>query len=68
MAPEDRDISSMTIGMDKNRIPELKEMINEFRNQIVRRFSTDAPPEGVVLLNMQLLPTTKVKKESRATV
>lgn len=57
--PQDRDVSTLTIGIAKSRIAELKQKIQAFRHEIIREFSSDLPPEEVLLLNVQLVPVTK---------
>lgn len=57
--PGDRDVSAMTLGVAKERIPELKKKIQEFRSEILRMVSTDTTPEKVVFLAIQMIPATK---------
>lgn len=54
-----RDISSMTLGVSKDKIPELKKKIQEFRKEILKMVSTETEAEEVAVLNMQFLPVTK---------
>ena len=64
LAPSDRDISAMTLGVDKDRLPQLKREIQEFRQRILKLVSLDNQPDEVVQLNVQLFPLTRRKKES----
>ncbi len=57
-----RDVSSMTIGVMKERIPLLKKKIQEFRQEILKIVSTDTKPEEVVQLSIQMFPLTKMKE------
>lgn len=53
-----RDISSMTLGVVKERVPQLKKKIQEFRKEIMEFVSTDENPDEVVQMNIQLFPLT----------
>lgn len=65
---EERDITSLTLGVRRERIPELKKMLQDFRKNILKLVAEDTPDE-VVLLNLQLLPVTKIaSKKSRKLV
>lgn len=55
-----RDVSSLTLGVAKERIPQLKEKIRAFRKDILQLVSGDTRPEEVFLLNMQFYPVTHV--------
>ena len=60
---EKRDISSMTLGIKRERLSEIKEKVIEFRKEILKLVSTEDDPETVVMLNMQLFPVAESKKE-----
>ncbi len=53
-----RDISTMTLGIVKGRLPQLKKKIQEFRQEILKLVAMDTEPDEVVQLNIQLLPMT----------
>lgn len=55
-----RDVSSMTLGVVRDRLPELKTRIREFRQEILKLVSDDTKPEEVVQLNIQFYPVTKI--------
>jgi uncharacterized protein (TIGR02147 family) len=55
----DRDVSSLTLGVKRSRVPELRQKIREFRKDILKLVSEDTAPEDVVLLNIQFYPVTK---------
>lgn len=54
-----RDISTMTLGIAKGRIPQLKKKIQEFRQEILKLVADDNVPDEVVQLNIQLFPVTR---------
>lgn len=54
-----RDISTLTLGIEKSMISEIKKRIQNFRNEILQLVSTQNDAEDVVILAMQLLPVTK---------
>ncbi|MBI4411388.1 MAG: TIGR02147 family protein [Deltaproteobacteria bacterium] len=54
-----RDISSMTLGVKKERVQELKNKIRDFRQDVLKLVSVDSDPEEVVQLNMQLFPVSR---------
>ncbi len=53
-----RDFSTLTLGIVRSRVPELKQKIREFRQEILQMVATDEQPESVVQLNMQFFPLT----------
>ncbi|MBI4412615.1 MAG: TIGR02147 family protein, partial [Deltaproteobacteria bacterium] len=65
-----RDASSMTLGVKRERLPQLRAKIREFRQEILKLVANDTEPEEVALLNIQLYPVTKVPdaKEGRPSV
>ncbi len=54
-----RDVSAMTLGVLKERIPEIKRKIQEFRGEILKLVANDSRPEEVVQLNIQMFPVTR---------
>jgi uncharacterized protein (TIGR02147 family) len=64
----DRDVSALTLGVMKDRLPQLKKRIQEFRREILQMVSEDHNPDDVVLLGIQLLPVTKHEKAVKAAV
>lgn len=60
---EERDVSAMTLGVMKERIPELKKKIQEFRREVLKLVSTDVHPDEVVQLDIQMFPLTKQQGE-----
>lgn len=61
---EQRDMSSMTLGVAKSRVAQIKKMIQEFRQQVMKAVSTDTSPEEVVQLSIQMFPLTRGEEES----
>lgn len=56
----EREVSTMTLGIIKERIPQLKRKIQEFRQEILKLVSVDSEPESVVQLNIQMFPLAAV--------
>jgi len=59
---EDRDVSALTLGVAKDKVPQLKRKIQEFRKEILQFVADDVHPEEVVQLSIQLLPLTSQRK------
>jgi uncharacterized protein (TIGR02147 family) len=58
--PQDkRDVSALTLGIARSRLPEIKNKIQAFRREILSLVADDNDPEQVVLLTMQLIPVTR---------
>ena len=55
---EKRDITSISLAVDSNRIPEAKEFLAWVRDEMRRRFTT-GEIDSVYQLNLQLFPITK---------
>lgn len=53
-----RDVSALTLGVARERIPELKRKIQDFRKDILKMVSTDTEAQEVVLLSFQFMPVT----------
>ena len=54
---ESRDITSMTMAIDKNKIPEAKRKIKQFRRNLCQ-FLESGEKNEVYNLNVQLIPLT----------
>ena len=54
-----RDISAVTLGITKEKLPELKKRIQAFRQEILKFVSLEEKPESVVLMSIQLFPLTQ---------
>ena len=57
---EERDVSSVTMAIDVQRIPLAKEAIRAFRRRLMRLLEAGSPDE-VYNLNIQLVPVTRKK-------
>lgn len=56
-----RDHSSMTIAIDKKRLPELKDFLKEIGSLIVKNFQEDGEFDEVYQFTMSLFPATTIK-------
>lgn len=59
ISPDRRDVSALTLGISRDKLPELKRKIQAFRKEILKMVSTESTPEEVVILAIQFLPVTK---------
>lgn len=64
--PAYRDVSALTLGISKKKIPEIKRRIQDFRKELLELVSLEENPETVVLLAMQFMPLTKMEEEKKA--
>lgn len=62
---KDRDASSLTLGVTKEKLPRLRAKIREFREEVLKMVADDHEPEEVVLLNIQFYPVTKNPEKKR---
>lgn len=58
LSKDDRDVSTLTLGIKKDKIPLLKEKIRAFRKEILQMVTSDNEPEEVAQLNIQFYPVT----------
>jgi uncharacterized protein (TIGR02147 family) len=65
LPPERRDISALTLGVNKTRLPQLKKMIQNFRQEILKLVSEDENPEEVIQVNIQMFPLTREENEAK---
>ncbi len=56
-----RDISSISIAIPANLMPELKKEISQFRKKLLAMASESQEPDTVYQMNVQLFPLTKKK-------
>ena len=52
----DRDVSTVTVAVNKKNLVELKSAIAEFRNSILKFSEESTDPDSVYQLNVQLFP------------
>jgi uncharacterized protein (TIGR02147 family) len=55
---EDRDISTVTVCVDENNLPEVREHIRLFRSSLIKLVNSQRPSNRVYQLNVQLFPLT----------
>jgi uncharacterized protein (TIGR02147 family) len=60
---EERDISTVTVAINKNDLAEAKEEIAAFRETILKLASDSSDPDGVYQLNVQLFPMAKARRD-----
>lgn len=58
----ERDISSLTLGLGKDKRRILKEKIQNFRKDILELVSTEDEPEEVIQVNIQMFPLTIIQE------
>jgi len=56
---ERRDISALTLGIQKTRLPQLKKMVQNFRQELLKFVAEEESPEEVVQVNIQMFPLTR---------
>jgi uncharacterized protein (TIGR02147 family) len=61
-AKEIRDISTVTVAVASDDLPEIRERISEFRNSILGLAAENPSPNCVYQLNIQLIPLSKVER------
>jgi uncharacterized protein (TIGR02147 family) len=62
-----RDITALTLSIDKDRLPELKEKIAAFRQEILENFAADPNPDQVIQINFQVFPVTRTNSKGDRT-
>ncbi|MCB1214466.1 MAG: TIGR02147 family protein, partial [Deltaproteobacteria bacterium] len=55
---KERDISAMTLGLSRDKIPLIKQKIQKFRQEILKLVSDETQTEEVLQLNIQMFPVT----------
>jgi len=53
-----RDVSALTLGISKTKLPIIKKMIGELRKELLKVVGDDEHPEDVVQVNIQMFPLT----------
>jgi uncharacterized protein (TIGR02147 family) len=61
-----RDISTVTIGIKRDRMDEIRQRIAEFRKSIIHCAEEDQEPDDVYQLNIQLFPLTDTSRKGRS--
>ncbi|MFP4599534.1 MAG: TIGR02147 family protein [Persicimonas sp.] len=62
-----RDISALTVCINPERVPELKERIHAFRETLLDLCDREEDPEAVFQINFQLFPLTVVSDDEEST-
>lgn len=62
---EERDISTVTFTIDRNRLPELREKLNTFREDMLRFSEEGINDNEVMHLNLQLFPVARIPEDSK---
>lgn len=60
---EEREISAMTVCISANRFAEIKQRLQQFRDEILDYCDTDTDPERVYQLNIQFFPLSRAGDE-----
>lgn len=66
VAPEDRDQTSITVAIDKNRLAEAKRRIQSFRRELAADLCSSKNLHEVYHLSVSLIPVTKIGNKSRS--
>lgn len=59
IAPEDRDISSLTLALGESGLRLFKQRLQRFRRELLELSALEDDPEQVVQINLQLFPLTR---------
>lgn len=58
-APESRDVSALSVGLNSNQIAEVKQMLRDVRKKIIELSEQTSQKSEIYQLNMQLFPVTE---------
>ena len=67
MPVQERDISSMTLAIDRKKLQKAKELINKFKDDMEELIESNNP-DDVYNLSIQLFPLTVRTGETNATL
>lgn len=62
----ERDVSSLTLGVRKSLLPQIKMKIQQFRKEILEMVAQETVAEEVVFLNMQMIPVTQSSQKENS--
>lgn len=65
VAREKRDISSITIPVSHSNVQKIKQLIRNFRKQLLVLSTDEKTPDEVYQANFQFFPLTQIKKERK---
>lgn len=60
---QNRDVSALVLGLDRNLIPVVKKRIQNFRKEILKLVADQKNPDEVIILSTQLMPYTNLKEK-----
>jgi uncharacterized protein (TIGR02147 family) len=63
---DERDISSLTLCVNEAALPQLKQRIRAFRQELLQLAELEGEPERVVQINFQLFPLSAGKSSNKA--
>jgi uncharacterized protein (TIGR02147 family) len=63
---EARDISTVTVGIKKSRMDEIRQRIADFRTSIMHIAEEDTDPDDIYQLNIQLFPLTDTSEKGKS--
>lgn len=63
VAPEERDISSLTMCVGEDGLRRLKTRVQRFRRELIELSALDDDPAQVIQMNFQLFPLTKAMND-----
>lgn len=63
LTTKERDTSSLTLGVKRERLAQIREKIREFRKELLEMVSEDDVPDEVAQINIQFFPVSKCKRE-----
>jgi uncharacterized protein (TIGR02147 family) len=67
VAPEERDISSLTLCVAEDGLRRFKERVKRFRRELLELSALDDDPVQVIQINFQLFPLTKPLRDKEGT-
>ncbi|HSQ42475.1 MAG TPA: TIGR02147 family protein [Fibrobacteraceae bacterium] len=59
---EERDVSTLTVGLDESAFDDIRSMIRDFRMAIQKRIDQVQEADRAYLINFQLIPVSKTKQ------
>jgi uncharacterized protein (TIGR02147 family) len=57
----ERDISTVTLSVAESALPEVQEVIRQFRSTLIKIVNATTPSDRVYQLNVQLFPLSRSK-------
>lgn len=63
LPPDQRDISGLVLSLRRNRMPEIKEKIDAFRNELAEMAAADENEDAVFYVQIRAFPLTRIEEE-----